>query len=413
MCGIQFQKHAKFADHMNIEHGQTVTTEKSPLEEEDISSADLRYVANRIGESTIWQDEEINPISNSTMVSYYQDFEDENSVESSVQALVKIEEDKSPLLEEIVMQRFTEQQQEEDNYSYQDFKEKFLRNIDNLTVECIPCKRIIIKTSVCAHLRLWHATRMMFNCELCSIGFRRHDYRSRHVASCHPKDFFCTKCNQQFYRSAVYVDHMKNSHKISLSIPELKSKDEIDVPLEHLSFAPNVPDSERTHPEESIRTKRRLSVVCDDRPINPEAGGLPYRDFCTKYIREEGDSMRCIPCKENFSKLSIKKHLKKYHATSRPYNCELCEENFFRMNERMSHMKLKHKNSLRCLTCDTQFYMSLDYLQHMKTQHGQNVKALTNKGKTDVDVPIERLRFVASNGHPHPVALTSTTQKKV
>lgn len=412
MCGIQFQKHAKYAEHMIIEHGQTMIAEKSALEEEDISSVDLRYVAHRLGESSIWQDEELNPISSSTMVScYYQDFDNENSSESNIQTKVKNEKEKSPLLKEIVRQRFTEQQ-EEGYFSYQDFKDKFLKTIDSLTYECIPCKRVIIKTSVCAHLRLWHATKMMFNCELCPLGFRRQDYRQRHMASAHPQDFFCTKCNQQFYRSAIYVDHMKNSHKIALSIRELKSKDEIDVPLENLFFAPNVPDSERTHPEDSMRTKRRLSVVSDERPICPEAGGSTYKDFCNEYIRDEGDCILCIPCNVRFSKLSIKKHLKKCHATSRPYNCELCEENFFRMNERMAHMRSKHKNSLRCSTCDTQFYMSLDYVQHMKSQHDQNVKPFTNKGKTDVDVPIERLRFVPSNGHSNLV-VPVTTQKKV
>jgi hypothetical protein len=421
MCGIQFPKHAKFADHMKVEHDKVVTTEKSPLEEEDISSNELRYMASRdIGEPSGLQDEEIDQVDSSSMLSsyFYQDFGKE-TVEESNKILIKSEKEKPhPMLEETMVKQFLEHDREQpEAFSYQDFKEKFMKNIDSLTFECKPCKRVIIKTSVCAHLRLWHATKMMFNCELCSVGFRRHDYRQRHMASVHPHDFFCNKCNQQFYRSSTYVDHMQNSHKISLEIPELKSKDEVDVPLENLSFATNVPDSERTHPEESIRTKRRLSVVCDDSPINPKAGGLTYRDFCNEYIREEGNLMRCLPCNKTFSKLSIKKHLKKLHATSRPYNCELCENNFFRMDERLAHMKVMHKNSLNCSLCDTQFYMSILYIEHMKSRHGKNVKALSDKGKTDVDVPIERLRFIADNGHQQrsPVASSATavTRKKV
>lgn len=223
------------------------------------------------------------------------------------------------------------------------------------------------------------------------------------MASAHPQEFQCSKCSVQFYRSALYVEHMKNSHKISLSIHELKPKDEVDVPLESMTFDPHVPETERVHPDErNFRPKRRLSIILDESPINPLAGGLTFRDFCTEHIREEGNFMRCLPCNEKLSKLSLKKHLKKYHATSQPYYCELCDKSFSRIDERMSHMKEAHPNSNVCLACDKQFYMSFFYMEHMRDVHNQIVKPTIIKGKTDIDVPIERLRFIAKKGGSLP-----------
>lgn len=157
---------------MMIEHNETVMSEKGPFEEEDISTAELRYTAYRPSESSIWQDDDMNSSNNSTMLSYfYQDNEQQqeefDDMEESTSS-IKNEEDKIPaLLQEVALEQFPEGK---GSYAYQDFKDKFLKNIDGITFECIPCKRVIIRTSVCAHLRLWHASKMMFNCELCPLG---------------------------------------------------------------------------------------------------------------------------------------------------------------------------------------------------------------------------------------------------
>lgn len=65
------------------------------------------------------------------------------------------------------------------------------------------------------------------------------------MSSAHPNDFKCNLCDTQFYRSALYKSHMKDTHHITLNVSELKTKDEIDVPLEQMKFKEHVPDSIR------------------------------------------------------------------------------------------------------------------------------------------------------------------------
>lgn len=381
---------------MMVEHSISLTTGKSPLEEEDLSSAYIRYVPNRLTtEDSMWQEQDLNSISNSTMISTLHEVE-------PLCFKSPIDVKREPMDEIISHQTFpstsTQEATIEGSLPYQEFKNTHLKNIDGLTFQCMPCNRMVIKTSVCAHLRLWHATKMMYNCEFCSMGFRRQDYRQRHMAAAHPNQLLCSTCKQQFVRSSLYVEHMWSEHKTSVYQRELKPKDEIDVPLEKMMFAPNVPDSERSHEEKStskLTTRKRRHSVCDERPINPSAGGMTFVEFRNTFIREENESFVCVPCNEQVSKLSLKKHLKKYHATSRPYNCEICSESFKRMDERMTHMCSAHSDSLKCSICDKQFYLSSIYMDHMKAIHNKNVNIRSNKIKSDVDVPIERLRFIA------------------
>lgn len=398
---------------MIVEHAIILNKGKSPLEEDDIPSSEMRYIVTRANaEDVSWQEEEnsnmSNPMSNSTMISSMHEFE---PLLSQFKTTIK-----SELMDElpVVQTNNNNNGLHGDEVSYQEFKNQYLRSIDGITFKCIPCNRTIIKTSICAHLRLWHATKMMFNCELCSDGFRRHDYRQRHMATSHPNELFCDKCQHQFYRTGMYLDHMWNSHKTRINLREKKPKDEVDVPLEIMTFAPKVPEFERMHPtqEKPGGRKRRLSIDRDESPINPAAGGLTYFEFRNLYVRDDTDFMTCIPCNEKLSKLSLKKHMKKFHATSRPFNCELCDESFQRLEERMKHMQSFHPNSFNCKICVLQFYYSSDYKDHMKMEHNQNISINTTKVKSDIDVPIERLRFLprASSEIPKIIKVVKATK---
>jgi hypothetical protein len=94
------------------------------------------------------------------------------------------------------------------------------------------------------------------------------------------------------------------------------------------------------------------------------------------------------------TKFSVKKHLKRCHATSKPFYCELCKEGFQRPDTRMQHMAAVHKDNFRCFQCNIQFYMSYSYVEHMQQSHSMSIRVISGKKKTEVDVPIERLRFV-------------------
>lgn len=102
----------------------------------------------------------------------------------------------------------------------------------------------------------------------------------------------------------------------------------------------------------------------------------------------------CKACNQTFSKLSIKKHIKKDHATSKPYNCQLCDKGFYRVDDRVNHMKKFHTDSFKCLICDIQFYSSIIYINHMSTEHNMNVNIASNKTAEEIDIPFDRLRFL-------------------
>lgn len=52
-------------------------------------------------------------------------------------------------------------------------------------------------------------------------------------------------------------------------------------------------------------------------------------------------------------------------------------------------------DNLRCFHCDLQFYLSSNYADHMQNTHKMVIRVVASKPKCEVDVPIERLRFVA------------------
>lgn len=248
-CGVQFSKHIKYSEHMSSEHNIFVTTPKSPLEVRDLSSLDLKYVAQKSIEEGMWHEDESSYV-NSTTYSEYQ-----NESKNGNNELISIKRDhpETPTISFVEDDQLVEIREPTnvtgtelgDELPYLDFKSKYIEIVDGASSKCLACNRIILKTSVCAHMRLWHATAMIYNCELCPIGFRRGDYRMRHMGFQHPESYKCSQCNTQFYYSAMYKEHLWTEHKIEINVPILKHKDDIDVPLENLKFAPYVPEELR------------------------------------------------------------------------------------------------------------------------------------------------------------------------
>jgi hypothetical protein len=233
---------------MSIEHNVVVKTQKSPFEADDLSSTDIKYVQRKSNDDSVWNEIEDNPIGNSTMLSELNDKPSTSSyrAENSHELRPRI---KNEPIEQSSSVKCT--QNAEDNTDdveelfYDNFKAKYLKKVDRMSLKCLACNRMVIRTSVCAHLRLWHATTMMFNCELCDVGFRRSDYRQRHMAFSHPNDYKCIKCTMQFHHSSLYKEHMYEAHHLVVNVQMLKKRDETDVPLEKMKFSVHVPESMR------------------------------------------------------------------------------------------------------------------------------------------------------------------------
>lgn len=128
---------------------------------------------------------------------------------------------------------------------------------------------------------------------------------------------------------------------------------------------------------------------------NPESGGLTFDEFQELYIGEFGDRYNCKVCDFKLTKFNIKKHVKRCHCTCKPYFCELCPEGFKKIDDRTKHMAEKHPSDFKCGDCDIQFYTSTNYVEHVSMFHQKIVQLKPLKPKAEIDVPIERLRFVA------------------
>lgn len=258
-CGIQFQKHSQFVDHMMEEHNFEVTTPKAPGEEKDLSSLDIMYIVKRPSEDNNEVEESNSSFESSASKRTSRRFSTfvSNSNDKFLKPKIK-EESKRPeyfmhsifgdsnsLLEEKSdkVNINSGESSSQANYNYADFKIRFVVDHDQANVKCLPCNRLVIKTSVCAHLRLHHSIVMSYNCELCTEGFQRSDYRMRHMKHSHPDDFKCTHCNTQFYRSKLFQEHMKSYHKMNYNVPELKTKEEVDVALETMRFVEHLPEA--------------------------------------------------------------------------------------------------------------------------------------------------------------------------
>lgn len=262
-CGLQFQKHSQFVDHMMEEHNFEVTTPKAPGEERDLSSLDVKYVYQRPSEESNDADENNVSIETPKARRFSRRFSTlvTTPTEKFLKPKIK-EEPKRPeyfmhsifgseksLLEETPEKVVPEESYSSDSeYNYTDFKTRYVVDHDVSNVKCLPCNRPIIKTSVCAHLRLHHSIVSSYNCELCTDGFQRSDYRMRHMKHSHPDDYKCSYCNLQFYRSTLFREHMENYHKMSCNVPELKTKEEIDVPLETMKFVTNLSEALKVRP---------------------------------------------------------------------------------------------------------------------------------------------------------------------
>lgn len=260
-CGLQFVKHSQFKDHMLVEHNKHISAIPSPGEETDLTSYEIQYRVQRQSDceddESIWQNEEnlfateenLNAtISIGLRRSTIRQSKPEKSIEFLKPAAKTEPIDKHTISHSIFGSNETESSEEQANsegLTYIEFKSKYMVDVDPTNHHCLACDRLIPKTSACAHLRLWHAIKMSFNCELCEEGFQRTDYRMRHMKWNHPSDLKCSICQVQYHRAILYKQHMFENHDKVVNIVSLKTKDEVDVPLEHLRFVEHVPASIR------------------------------------------------------------------------------------------------------------------------------------------------------------------------
>lgn len=132
----------------------------------------------------------------------------------------------------------------------------------------------------------------------------------------------------------------------------------------------------------------------DEKPFNPDGGGVTFREFKNLHMETVGDDLKCKICDTLSSNYTIKRHLRRCHATSQSYFCEVCNEGFHKIDNRMKHMEKAHPDHFKCVHCKVQFYYSQDYVEHMQVTHKVKVELPATKKKSDIDISMGRLRFL-------------------
>ena len=230
-CGLQFQKHSFFTTHMKVEHDKFETSKKSPFEEADIAQHDLKYVTHRDD----WQED-----ASTTTESYSAESRKPSTSSASTEIFIKPKIKDEPQQAECIVQSSSEMFASDGRgwLTFSEFKAKYITSTNNdfNNANCVACKIRINRQYLGQHLRLRHANKDSFFCELCPQSFRSEAARNGHMNVAHPSSYKCAKCDMQFHYSVVFRNHLKNVHGVVSSLPTLKPSCNMEISLENLKF---------------------------------------------------------------------------------------------------------------------------------------------------------------------------------
>lgn len=208
-CKHKFMQHDELSFHTNDYHNSNDTEEKSSVDEIDLSIDEMWYTTHP----------QRRPFRSSQN-------KGENS--SSVPKTNHIERNDDATKV----------------YTFDEFRENFFIGVSEIHQKCVPCDKVIEKSSMLKHIRNCHSMKSSYFCELCPESFTNYAHRRRHMKKIHTKDFRCEFCDKQFHHSVRYKEHMDMNHTECVDIPTLKSLDEVDIPLEKIQF---IEKSKRNH----------------------------------------------------------------------------------------------------------------------------------------------------------------------
>ncbi|CAO1382820.1 unnamed protein product [Diamesa hyperborea] len=264
------------------------------------------------------------------------------------------------------------------------FIERYMKNVSTETLLCLPCKKNISKTGINFHLSRYHATEMAFKCAFCIRRFTRTEYRSKHMKISHPTDYYCFACNVQYPHHIMYSEHMRTSHSFNLTTkPEPGEED--DISFNDLRFVPVLTTENKNYHETDCSipkiTKKALKLKNDqDEAVKLNDVNKPMKkdEFVQLYFTKDDKSVTCKICSTTFNCGLLGSHLKRWHSTTMPYNCLICNEGFYRTDALMTHMSKVHPKDLNCDFCNLQFTRTHLYVDHMKVKHDVKAEIPTN-----------------------------------
>lgn len=98
----------------------------------------------------------------------------------------------------------------------------------NKTLQCNICpKKFSAKNILARHIRECHSTPQ-FTCDICLKTFKARRSVRRHIKTSHVKTmtkFKCAQCDGKFTRSSGLQIHLRNVHKVSLDLSEVRNSE--------------------------------------------------------------------------------------------------------------------------------------------------------------------------------------------
>lgn len=276
-------------------------------------------------------------------------------------------------------------------YTKDEFFEKFVVKKSNDFYRCIPCRKDIYKRSVMLHVKSKHAAIRCHRCELCNEAFFRTDYRIRHFAMAHPKDYICVECDTQFDRAYKYEAHMTQHGRVQQILKPEEGKDCFDLSPHNILYIEDSSTYDYTNDDLLINVNNTEQVEYND-----EVVPLSKDEFCDKYMVAVSDkNVKCNICNVEMLKNSIVSHLLWKHAVQKPLKCSFCNDRVVKNNARLAHMARCHPNEYKCVECNLQFAKHYLYAEHSKEFHQRRVMSSPSTGEED-DLVINDMKFVSN-----------------
>lgn len=141
-----------------------------------------------------------------------------------------------------------------------EFCDRYITTVSDKMVNCTVCQQEIMKSSVVSHLLWKHAVKKPLKCPFCNERVVKNNARLSHMAKCHPDEYKCKDCGQQFVKHFFLADHLKEVHQRDLTVNP-SSGEEDDLHIDDIYFIANKNEDEIIEEVDNIQVETNSGYV--------------------------------------------------------------------------------------------------------------------------------------------------------